>query len=199
MRREISTPPSRQSSPTTRRWRLFGLNILQKEWTRVRRENAQMIEEDLSRRFRDAWHGNFSEAHRWSMLVSQRIFKRCWMRRPLIDVILSRSAVLMLLVGPKPCNDVGSLRSHCCALTALETTMQRHVRRCLAGFPRNDLRGLVLTSGHCSSEQFDTLQSSIETDFSTVFRVCCSSLAWWWSHLLGMACNVHRLVVCRAA
>ena len=37
---------------------------------------------------------------------------------------------------------MGSLRSHCCALTASETTMQRHVRRCLAGFPRNDLRKL---------------------------------------------------------
>ena len=50
----------------------------------------------MHRRCRDAWHGNFSEAHRWSMLVSQRIFKRCWMRRLLIDVILSRSVVLML-------------------------------------------------------------------------------------------------------
>ena len=34
---------------------------------------------------------------RWSMLVFQNKFKRCWMRRPLVDVILSRSAVLMFL------------------------------------------------------------------------------------------------------
>ena len=37
---------------------------------------------------------------------------------------------------------MGSLRSHGCALTASETAMQRHARRCLAGFPRNDLRRL---------------------------------------------------------
>ena len=42
-------------------------------------------------------HGNFSEAHRWSMRVFQNKFKRCWMRRPLIDVILLRSAVPMFL------------------------------------------------------------------------------------------------------
>ena len=29
--------------------------------------------------------------------------------------------------------------------------------------------GLVLTTGHCAPEQFDTLQSSSYTDFSTVF------------------------------
>ena len=33
----------------------------------------------------------------------------------------------------------------------------------------------------------DTLQGSSQTNFSTVFRVCGSSLAIWWSHLLGMA------------
>ena len=81
--------------PETRRWRLFVVSIAQKERMRVRQENAQMMEEDLWRRCRDAWHGNFSEAHRWSMLVSRK--KRCWMRRPLIGVILSKSAVLMLL------------------------------------------------------------------------------------------------------
>ena len=63
---------------------------------------------------------------------------------------------------------------------------------------RNDLRRLG-SSGHCSPEPFDTLQSSGEIDFSTVFRVCCSSLASWWTYLLGMACQVHRLVFCRAA
>ena len=47
VRREISTPPSPQSSPITRRWRLFVVSILQKERIRVRRENAQMMEEDL--------------------------------------------------------------------------------------------------------------------------------------------------------
>ena len=47
VRREISTPPSPQSSPNTRRWRLFVVSILQKERMRVRRENAQMMEEDL--------------------------------------------------------------------------------------------------------------------------------------------------------
>ena len=31
------------------------------------------------------------------------------------------------------------------------------------------------------------------------FRVCGSSLAIWWSQLLGMACKVCRLVFCRAA
>ena len=82
VRREISTPPSPQSSPITRLWRRFIVGILQKEKMRVRRENAQMMDEDLWKRCRDAWHGNFSEAHRWLMLVSQRIFKRCWMRRP---------------------------------------------------------------------------------------------------------------------
>ena len=38
-----------------------------------------------------------SEVLRWSMLVFHNKFKWCWMRRPLIDVILSRSAVLMFL------------------------------------------------------------------------------------------------------
>ena len=110
------------------------------EW--VRRENALMMDEDLWKRCRDVWHGNSSEGHRWSMLVFQNKFKRCWMRRPLMDVILSRSAVLMFLAWPKPCNDVGSLRSHCCALMASETMTHRHVRIFLAGLPRNDLRRL---------------------------------------------------------
>ena len=47
VRREISTPPSPQSSPITRRWRLFVVSIPQKERMRVRRENAQMMDEDL--------------------------------------------------------------------------------------------------------------------------------------------------------
>ena len=47
VRREISTPPSPQSSPITRRWRLFVVSIIQKERLRIRRENAQMMEEDL--------------------------------------------------------------------------------------------------------------------------------------------------------
>ena len=72
--------------------------------------------------------------HRWSTLVFRNQFERCWMRRPLIDVILSRSAVLMFLTWPKLCNGVGSLRSHCCALMMSEIMMQRHVR--------NDLRRL---------------------------------------------------------
>ena len=47
VRRDISTTPSPQSSPTTRLWRRFVLCILQKERMRVRRENALMIDEDL--------------------------------------------------------------------------------------------------------------------------------------------------------
>ena len=47
VRREISTPPSPQSSPITRLWRRFVVGILQKEWMRVRRENALMMGEDL--------------------------------------------------------------------------------------------------------------------------------------------------------
>ena len=47
VRREISTPPSPQSSPITRRWLLFVVSLLQKERMRVRRENAQMMDEDL--------------------------------------------------------------------------------------------------------------------------------------------------------
>ena len=78
--RRSAREPSLRVSPITRRWRLFVVSILQTERIRVRRENALMMEEDLRRRCRDAWHGNFSEARRWSMLVSQRIFKRCWMR-----------------------------------------------------------------------------------------------------------------------
>ena len=37
-----------------------------------------------------------------------------------------------------------SLLSHCCALMVSEITMQRHVRRFLAGFRRNDLRSLLI-------------------------------------------------------
>ena len=44
---KISTPPSPQSSPKTRRWRLLVVSLLQKERMRVRRENAQMMDEDL--------------------------------------------------------------------------------------------------------------------------------------------------------
>ena len=47
VRKETSTPPSPRSSPITRRWRLFVVSILQKERMRVRRENAQMMVEDL--------------------------------------------------------------------------------------------------------------------------------------------------------
>ena len=47
VRREISTQPSPQSSPITRRWRLFVVSILQKERMRVRRENALMMDEAL--------------------------------------------------------------------------------------------------------------------------------------------------------
>ena len=87
-----------------------------------------------------------------------------------------------------------------CAQTASETTTYRHVRSSLAGFLRNDLgwHGSHHT-GNCASEQFDTLRSSYQTDFSTVFRVCGSSLAIWWTHLLGMAYKVCRLVFCRVA
>ena len=47
VRRDISTPPSPQSSPTTRLWRRFVVGILQKERMRLRRENALMMDEDL--------------------------------------------------------------------------------------------------------------------------------------------------------
>ena len=60
-------------------------------------------------------------------------------RQLLIDVILSKSAALMLLVCQKPCNHVGSLRLLFCTQTASETTTHRHVRNSLAGFLRNDL------------------------------------------------------------
>ena len=85
------------------------------------------------------------------------------------------------------------------ALTASETTMQRHVRRYLAGFPRNDLRRL---GSHLRSFLIRTIRHAAVSDrdrFSTVFRVCCGSFHQWWSRLLGMACKVHRLVVCRAS
>ena len=44
VRRDISTPPSPQSSPTTRLWRRFVVGILQKERMRVRRGNALMMD-----------------------------------------------------------------------------------------------------------------------------------------------------------
>ena len=47
VRREISTPPSPQSSPMTRLWRRFVVGILQKERMGVRRENALMMDKDL--------------------------------------------------------------------------------------------------------------------------------------------------------
>ena len=47
VRREISTPPSPQSSPTTRLWRRFVVGILQMVRMRVRRENVLMMVEDL--------------------------------------------------------------------------------------------------------------------------------------------------------
>ena len=64
-------------------------------------ESALMtVEVDWCGICRDAWHGNFSEAHRWSMLVFQKKKKNrlCWMRQSSIGVILSKSAVLMVLV-----------------------------------------------------------------------------------------------------
>ena len=47
VRRDISTPPSPQSSPTTRLWCRFVVGNLHKERMRVRRENALMMDEDL--------------------------------------------------------------------------------------------------------------------------------------------------------
>ena len=71
--------------------------------------------------------------------------------------------------------------------------MQRHVRRCLVGFPRNDLRRLGShLHGHYLSQQFDTLQSSIETDLSIVFSCMLQqSCNGGGRHLLGMVCKVH--------
>ena len=54
-------------------------------------------------------------------------------------------------------------------------------------------------TGNRVPEQFDALQSSKRTYFSKFLRVCGSSLAIWWTHLLGMACKVYRLVFCGAA
>ena len=47
----------------------------------------------LVKNFRDAWHGNLSEVHRWSMWVFQNKFSLCWTQQLSIDVILSKSAV----------------------------------------------------------------------------------------------------------
>ena len=58
---------------------------------------------------------------------------------------------------------------------ASETTTHRYVRRCLAGLPKTTSEGLVITSGRYPSEQFDTLQSSRLTDFSTVFFFECAA------------------------
>ena len=75
--REISTPPTPRVSPINRRWRLSVVSILQTDRIRVRRENVLLMEEDLRRICRDAWHGNFSEVHRWSMRVFQNKFSLC--------------------------------------------------------------------------------------------------------------------------
>ena len=45
--RGVSTPPSPQSSPITRRWRRFVVGILHKQRMSVRRENALMMDKDL--------------------------------------------------------------------------------------------------------------------------------------------------------
>ena len=122
------------------------------------------------------------------MLVFQNNVKRCWMRRPLVDVILSRSAVLMFLAWPKPCNDVGSLRSHCFALMASETTTHRHVRKILAGLPRNDLT-VLNNGGHIYCEwpakcigwslvELTWIQSSTENCGRELLMTACDSCSF---------------------
>ena len=77
------------------------------------------------------------------MLVFQNKFKRV-----LDAATVDRCDFVEICCSDVPCltrshaNDVGSLLSYCCALMVSEITMQRHVRRFLVGFPRNDLRRL---------------------------------------------------------
>ena len=77
---------------------------------------------------------------------------------------------------------MGSLRFHCCAQTATELE-----------------RSVVYASCDCISEPFYTLQSLSWTFFRQFFFLCRSSFANWWAHLLGMAREMCRLELSRAA
>ena len=96
-------------------------------------------------------------------LSFQNKFKRCWMRRPLIccsDVLCLTEAMqrrglssFSLLRSDGVGNHDAKTRENVFQLAFRETTSE----------------GLVITSGRYSSEPFDTLQSPIQTDFSTFF------------------------------
>ena len=95
VRRDMSTPPSHQSSPHNSSVAPICCGHLPegKDESQTGKcfDDGRGPEKMLSGRLARS----SSEVLRWSMLVFQNKFKRCWMRRPLMDVILSRSAVLM--------------------------------------------------------------------------------------------------------
>ena len=61
-------------------------------------DDGRRLVKNLSGRLALKLQRNFSKVHRWSMRVSQNKFNLYWTRQLLIDVILSKSAALMLLV-----------------------------------------------------------------------------------------------------
>ena len=93
---------------------------------------------------------------------------------------------------------MGSLRLLCCAQTASETTTHRHVRSFLAGFLRN---GVGRHGSHplVIAHQNNSTRCSLRTRqiFRMFLEYAAAVLLFWWTHLLGMACKVCRLVELR--
>ena len=128
--REISTPPTPRVSPMTRRWRRPehpSVGTDQSATGKCSDDGIGFVKNLSGRLARKL------QRSRWSMRVFQNKCNLYWTRQSLIDVTLSKSAALMLLVSQKPCNNLGSLGLPCCTHTASETTTHRHVRSSLAG------------------------------------------------------------------
>ena len=162
VRRDISTPPSPQSSPTTRLWRRFVVGILQKERMSVRRGPVKTLSGRLARKLqRSASLVNAGLSKQIQTVLDAATVDRC----DFVEICCSDVPCLteatqrrgLSSFSLKRCDGVGNhdaqTRENFFWLAYRETTSE----------------GLVITSGRASSEQFDTLLSSIQTDFSTVF------------------------------
>ena len=98
------------------------------------------------------------KAHRWSMLVSEEKFRLCWMRQSSIDVDF-----VEICCSDAPCLTEAMQQREISSFSLLlrSNGVGNHdaqTREKLLGWfsVKTTSEGLVLTTGHRASEQFDT-------------------------------------------